>query len=318
MDETRTSRHQLIQKIEAELNSRVICFILSPEGASIAEDVVPPLFHQLMIVGKVPRLAVILSARGGAPEASLRLLALLREFCDHLSIIPGYRLLSSASFLALGADEIIMTPLSELGPVHIQTGNPLAPMGNDSNPVWVNPYDILAYIDLVKSQGGDAEIIFGEIGVHPLAIGAAFRAYNLAKNIAQKSLMYSKRTYSKTDCEKVIEAFVGNVPSSSVAFSRLECLHDLKLPVAYASPSLEQNLGILLNLYNSITSFCSEYEIDQVTKRETRQITPAILESTKVTALHRRKLERIAQPDGAIIEAPGWGGWIDETIQEAM
>ncbi len=318
MDETRAARHQLIQKIEAERNSRVICYILSPEGASIAEDVIPPLFHQLMVTGRVPKLDVVLSARGGAPEASLRLLSLLREFCDHLAIIAGYRLLSSASFLALGADEIVMTPLSELGPVHIQTGNPLAPVGNDGNPIWVNPYDIFAYIDLAKSHGGNAEMIFGELGVHPLAVGAAVRAYNLAKNVAQKSLSYSRRNYSKTDGEKIVEAFVGNISSSSLAFSRTECLHDLKLPVTFASPSQEQNLGLLLNLYNKITSYSSEYEIDQVTKRETRQITPAILESTKVTALHRRKLERVAQPDGAIVEAPGWGGWVDETVQEAM
>lgn len=318
MDQTRTERHKALETIERERSSKVIAYVLSPENASVAEDIIPPLFHQLMTMGKQPRLDVILSARGGSPEAAWRILSLIREFTDYLTVIVGYRVFSAAAFLALGADEIIMTPLSELGPVHIQTGSPLAPVANDGNPTWVVPYDILSYFELAKQQGVPPEIYFGELDIHPLVVGSAMRAYNIAKLAAKKCLLSSSNKLNNTQLEKIISAFVGDTPSSSMPFVRKECQDELGLPVKHLPANLDPVLGNLINQYNQLVSYSTGFEQDPISGREARTITPAILESLNLTIVHRRKLERIANPDGTINEVPGFGGWADETIQEAM
>ncbi|MBU0734226.1 MAG: hypothetical protein KKG10_08760, partial [Proteobacteria bacterium] len=42
---------------------------------------------------------------------------MLREFCEKLAVLVPFRAHSAGTTLALGADEIVMGPLGELGPV---------------------------------------------------------------------------------------------------------------------------------------------------------------------------------------------------------
>ncbi len=318
MDPTRNERHQAIERIEAERNSKVISYILHPEGASIADDVVPPLYHQLMTMGRTDRLDVILASRGGSPESAWRILTILREFTDHLSVIVGFKAFSAAAFIALGADEIVMSPLSELGPVHIQTASPLAPIGADGNPAWVSPYDIMTYVEYAKTNGANPEMIFGDIDLHPLVLGSAMRAYNLAKMVSTKCLGLSSKARGQGEMDRIVDAFIGGTHSSSMPFTRFDCLEELKLPVTYASPQLEASIGMLVSVYNQSVSYSSEPETDPVSKREYRTITPAILESLGLTQVYKRRIERIVTPEGNVTEVPGWGGWMNETVQEAM
>lgn len=317
MDDTRQQRLDLITHIEAERKSRVLCYALS-DGASVADDAIPPLYHQLLTMGRQQRLDVVLTARGGAPESVWRVLGLLREFADHLSVVVAFRIYSAATFIALGADEIVMTPLSELGTTHIQTASPLAPVGNDGNPVWVNPYDMLSFIDLAKSLEVSGDSIIAEMGVHPLVIGSAMRAYNITKQVARKCMGLSKRPSTSAEIDKVVEAFVGGHHSSTLGYSRLECATDLRLPVTFCPNSLEQSLGMLMSLYGQKINYSSDYETDPISKHEYRTVTPAIIETLKMTQVHKRRLEKIPGAEGAMQEVPGWGGWMDDTIQEAF
>ena len=318
MDETRSQRKNLIKAIETERKSKLVCYYLSPDQASVADDVVPPLYHTLSMLGKQPRLDVLISARGGSPEAAWRVLSLLREYTEHLAVIVGYRMHSASSFLALGADEIIMTPISELAPVHIQSASPMGPVGPDENPVWINPYDLTTYIEFAKSTGASADEIINQLQLHPLAIGNAMRGYQLAKDVAAKCIRLATRQTSDADVERIANIFTRNVNSSMMPFTRRECAYEIGLPVTTLSPSLEREVGILINIYNEIVGYSTPYEHDPISKLESRTITPAILESTPLTIVHRRKIDKMVLPDGKVSETPGWGGWNDETIQEAM
>jgi hypothetical protein len=225
---------------------------------------------------------------------------------------------SASSFIALGADEIIMTPISELAPIHIQSASPMGPVGPDENPVWINPYDLTTYVDFAKSIGAAPDEILNQFQLHPLAIGNAMRGWHLARDVAMKCISMAKRTVPKEEAARIADAFTRNVNSSAMPFTRRECAYDLGLPVTTLSPSLEREVGILINLYNEIVMYSTPFEPDPISKHESRTITPAILESVPLTIVHRRKIEKITLPDGKTQEIPGWGGWNDETVQELM
>ena len=65
----------------------------------------------------------------------LALAGLLREYCDHLSVIVGTRVQGAGSLLALGADEVVIGPLSELGGVEAIRNHPLLPRAEGGQPV---------------------------------------------------------------------------------------------------------------------------------------------------------------------------------------
>jgi hypothetical protein len=318
MDDTRSQRKNLIKAIETERKSKLVCYYLSPDNASVADDVIPPLYHTLSVIGKQPRLDVLISARGGSPEASWRVLSLLREYTDYLTIIVGYRMHSASSFIALGADEIIMTPISELAPVHIQSASPMGPVGPDDGQVWINPYDLTTYVDFAKSIGANPDEIINQFQLHPLAIGNAMRGWHLAKDVAKKCISLAKRQTTPQETERIANLFTRDINSSMMPFTRRECAFDLNLPVTTLSPSLERETGILINIYNELVTYSSPYEHDPITKLESRTITPAILESSALTIIHRRKIDKLVLPDGKVTESPGYGGWNDETVQEAL
>lgn len=318
MDETRTQRKNLIKAIETERKSKLVCYFLSPDQASIADDVIPPLYHTLSVLGKQPRIDVLISARGGSPEAAWRVLSLFREYTDHLAVIVGYRMHSASSFIALGADEVIMTPISELSPIHIQSASPMGPVGPDENPVWINPYDLTTYVDFAKSIGATPDEVINQFQLHPLAVGNAMRGWHLARAVAIKCIGLAKRQTTKEEAERIADAFTRNINSSAMPFTRRECAYELGLPVTTLSPSLEREVGILINIYNEIVNYSTPFEPDPISKLESRTITPAILESDPLTIVHRRKIDKVTLPDGKVQEMPGWGGWNDETVQELM
>lgn len=308
MDDTRKQRHGLITAIETERKSKVLVYMLSPRGASVADDVVPPLFHQLITMGRVPRLDLFISARGGSPESVWRVLSLLREYADHLSVILPGQLFSASAFLALGADEIVMTPLSELGPMHIQT------MKSDHEEKhFINPFDLIEYMRFANEWGVDTTTAFDKIEEDPQIIGKAVRAYRLAEQVCAKSLGLSSRKHSKSDCDAIVSEFISNSHSSNLPFTPADC-RLMGLPVTKVSDNLERTIASLQSMYMKLVN--AQLPTDSPEGGASRVISPAILETTRLTLVHKRRLEH--GPEGSLRETPGWGGWMDDTIQEAM
>ncbi len=310
MDETRNKRHELISAIEAERGSKVLTYMLSPQGASVADDVVPPLFHQLMTMGRQTKIDLMISARGGSPEAVWRVLSLLREFCDHLSVIVPGQLFSASAFIALGADEIIMSPISELGPMHIQT---VRSEPDDEASRFINPFDIMEYMRFASFWDVDTTTAFDRIEIDPMMLGSAMRAHNLAVEVCEKAVALSGKKYEEDEAMNIVSEFVTGSYSSNLPFTRRGC-KELGLPVIDASPSLESKIGNLNNLY--LKQVSTRVPIDSGSQEQAHTVTPAILESLRLTLVHRRRIELI--PGGGVKETPGWGGWMDDTIQEAM
>jgi hypothetical protein len=102
-----------IKEIEALRGSRVLVFAAS----SLDMEILPTLYEQCRSIGHVPRLDVVLQCRGGIVNAARRIALLLRQFGDRLAFIVPYHCESSATILALAADEIIAGDLAMFSPI---------------------------------------------------------------------------------------------------------------------------------------------------------------------------------------------------------
>lgn len=80
-------------------------------------DLLPELYDQLRAIGPQRQLDVLLQSPGGVVNGARRIALLLREFAEELSIIVPFRCESSATMLALGADEIVAGPLAIFSPI---------------------------------------------------------------------------------------------------------------------------------------------------------------------------------------------------------
>jgi len=95
-----------------------------PHGivAHIAHDAlesidIPVLCDILLNIGYVKTLNLILSSPGGEGTVVEKFVSLCREQCQKFRVIIPHEAKSAATLIALGADEIIMGPSSELGPI---------------------------------------------------------------------------------------------------------------------------------------------------------------------------------------------------------
>lgn len=110
-----------IAQIESLRNSKVLVF----NASNLDMEILPALYQQLLQMGKVPRLDVVLQSKGGEVNAARRIALLLREFTDHLCFIVPYYCESSATILALAADEIIAGSMAVFSPIdpHLHGGD---------------------------------------------------------------------------------------------------------------------------------------------------------------------------------------------------
>src|SRR3989338_9223480 len=118
-------KKQLIQQIEGLRKSRVITYLTSdrqgPFNARIAIDVIPLISKQLQTIRKTDNIDLFLYSAGGDTMVPWRLVSMIREHCDKFSVIVPYKAHSAATMIALGADEIVMSNLSEISPIDPST-----------------------------------------------------------------------------------------------------------------------------------------------------------------------------------------------------
>lgn len=69
---------------------------------------------------KFPKLDVVLHTPGGDADATFLITKLLHAHSDHVAIIVPYYAKSAGTILCLGADELVVSELSELGPLDVQ------------------------------------------------------------------------------------------------------------------------------------------------------------------------------------------------------
>lgn len=253
-----TERTPLIDEIEQARSSKVICYLTSIRRgleSTIASDAVRVFFDHLLTLPErpVPQIDLLLVSNGGESTVPWRLIPLLREFGTKISVLVPFRAYSAATLIALGADEIVMHPFAEMGPIDPTVTNAFNPTDPRGNPVGISVEDVKAYVNFIKTTAGinhEEELIKAiEVlaeKVHPLALGNVERFIAQSRMIARKLLL----THLGKDEEHKIDEIVENMASKLYfhghPINRVEAQRDLHLKVVHPAPQIETTMW---NLY---------------------------------------------------------------------
>jgi hypothetical protein len=183
----------LIAEVTALLGGPVIAYWNNPMGSVCHNDVVA-LYEILGKLGQHETLYLFLKSAGGTGQASLRLVNLLRQYCQRLVALVPLECASAATMIALGANEILMGPLAYLTAVDTSLTHALSPVDRDNDRVSVSLDELTRVIRLWQNeqQAGEKENPYRALfeHVHPLVIGAVDRAESLSIMLCKELLAY--------------------------------------------------------------------------------------------------------------------------------
>lgn len=254
-------RLPLIKKIEDLRGSKVICYLTSLRpnvSAQMAEDAVRVFFDHLALLPgrKIEKLDIFLCSNGGSGTVPWRLVSLFREYAKSFNVLIPYRAYSAASLLALGADEIVMHPFAELGPIDPTVANDFNPV-EQGRRIGISVEDVTAYVNFIKETVGithEDELIKAiEIlanKVHPLALGNVERFIAQSRMIARKILRTHMRKANDHIIDEIIENMASRLYFHGHPINRREAKEDLRLKInADPGQALEDVIWELYRLY---------------------------------------------------------------------
>ena len=260
------SKSDIIKKIEEKRGSKIITYITNdrpgPVNARVAMDIIPIISEQLRKIGKVKKIDLFLYTAGGDTMVPWRLVSMIREYCDTFSVIVPYKAHSAGTMIALGADEIVMSDLSEISPIDPSTANVFNPMdpNNPQGRIPISVEDVIAYFDLAKNKFGiksdeDLTKIFNKFTesnpqIHPLALGNINRTHNLIRLIAKRLLKSHTTPMREDQIEKIVEFFTEKLYSHTYFIGRKEAKEEL---------GVNSVINADLELSNLMSDLYSEY-----------------------------------------------------------
>lgn len=244
------TRKAIYERIESERSGRpLIVYATSNRvGAygSMADDVIPEFVKQVQLVPAEKReVDVLLVSRGGDPMVAWRIVTLLRERFDAFDVLLPYEAYSAATLLALGANNIIMHPFSNLGPVDPQMVIPKKAdsEGNIQEQQIAGAEDVRSFLEFVREDVKVSdqaqlekalELVCKDVGA--LRLGGAKRAIQLSVSLAEKLLNLHITDSSKA--KAISEALSHSFYHHGYAVGPKEA-KDMGLPITYADGNLK-------------------------------------------------------------------------------
>lgn len=259
---------------------------------------------------------LFLYTRGGDINAVWALVSLIREFDRDFQVLVPFRCHSSGTLAALGADKIVMGPLSELSPIDPTTGNQFNPK-EGGKLLGISVEDVTSFRKFISSQlngkdhtpledavvGSDQYQPFLQKltdSVHPLALGNVQRVLLQIRQLAEKLLQLHPR--KNEDPEKIIDDLTTKFYSHLHMINRLEAKDILGDRVVNAPAKLTAAMDNLLRSYEEDfnlrrTFYLTKYLGDKL--EDDVRFVGGLLESTarsylfvtQATARQRTKLQ---------------------------
>lgn len=255
-------RKELFTKLETELQARVLALVTGDRQhmeTRVAADCLPLVSEHLSHIGPVERLALFLYTPGGDSIAGWGLVHLLRQYCQHLSVVVPFRALSCGTLMALGADEILMGRHGLLSPIDPSVGSPYnppapgAPQPGQTQLLPVSVEDMVGFLDLariefgVKSEASLVEILKVLADkVHPLALGAVYRAREQSSDLAKRLLGRQLDDEAKVD--RIVRRLSKELPTHNYLIGREEA-RAIELPLSEPTEVVEELMWALYKEY---------------------------------------------------------------------
>jgi hypothetical protein len=241
----------IIKKLNKALGGTLVTYFNNPRGSVCHDDVVA-LYELLEKIGPQKKIYLFIKSSGGNGQASLRLVNLLRQYCDEMIAVAPLECASAATMIALGANEIHMGPMAYLTPVDTSLTHALSPIDRDNDRVSVSLDELTRVVRLWEAQKSDSsENPYQELfkHVHPLVIGAVDRAESLSIMLCKELLAYHIK--EDEEAAKIASALNEKYPSHGYPILFEEAKR-IGLKVSRLSPEINSLLLELNQLYSEM------------------------------------------------------------------
>jgi len=280
-------RVHLIEQIEQQNESRVIILVTGDRPIAptvIADDSLRPLYDHLLRIrqeesGKAKRIDLILYSRGGHAETPWKFVTKVRQFCNEFCVVIPYKAHSAATMIALGADRILVSPMSELGPIdpmiHVDANSPgqskflMPDLGVE---------DVAAYLTFLRDRAHltDQAALADSIKaladhLTPTLLGRMERVYSHIRLVARKLLSLRQPPLDESTINSITEVLTEKMYAHGHGISHDEA-KAIGLPVDMMDVNLESLTWQLLEDYEAelnllATADASSYFPDDATNR---------------------------------------------------
>ena len=248
-------RLELYRQLEAKRGRPLFAYVTSSRQnatGGMAADAVAEITDQLQALPPEARsLDLLIVSHGGDPTVAWRIVSLIRERVDTFSVLIPQAAFSAATLIALGADEIVMHPHGNLGPVDPQIIVPRQDkQGKPTEPVSFGSEDLNAFLEFARDSVGltdQSELLsvfqkfLDEVGAVP--VGKAARGSQLAISLSKRLLtqyMFAKDGEQR-QAETIAEQLNKRYFHHGHAVGRSEA-RDLGLKIAEPNADVEETM----------------------------------------------------------------------------
>lgn len=242
---------KIVQRIDGMLDGTFLTYWTSEAGSICGNDV-QAMYEVLRTVQPTGRATLFVKSDGGDGQSALRLIHLLREYVDHLTVLVPLACASAATMLALGADEIHMGPLAYLTPVDTSLEHSLGPVDPRNETALVGQDELERVVALWEKHARQDNVNpFQELYkyLHPLVIGAVDRSTSLSIRLCTEMLRHHMD--DPEEAERIAHALNADYPAHEYPIIPREAQR-LGLKINSLSPELNETLLELNHFYSEM------------------------------------------------------------------
>jgi hypothetical protein len=245
-------RKELLEKLEKMRNSKVIVYF---SYTPLDDRILVPLYRELSHIGKTKKIDLFLYSYGGAVDTPYKVVMLIREFCEEFSVIVPFSAKSAASMIVLGADEVVMGPISELGPIDPLVKHPCY------KDFWIPVQALRCCFEYIEemiynsSNPEVSEIIINSVlnKLDPWLIGDCEKALKASKQYAESLLSKYMLKDDKEKIKSVTHNLTNGYFSHGYPIGRQEA-KEMGLSITEATGELWDTIWELYLVYQSLFS----------------------------------------------------------------
>ena len=258
-----TTRIDCYRELEEFRQRPLLVYVtgVSPgKSGQMAVDSIPGFLDQLQALPvDLEALDLLIVSMGGDPTVAWRIVSLIRERVKEFSVLIPQAAFSAATLIALGADEIVMHPNGNLGPVDPQIEVQRA-QGDQQRELRFGSEDLVAFLQFVRDSVGlsdqrELAKVFGRVcdAVGPVPIGVATRGSQLSLAMGEKLLRMHMKDDQAQKAPIIAEELNKNFFHHGYPVSRSEAI-EIGLKIA------ERNLALETLLWKTWKSVEDELE----------------------------------------------------------
>lgn len=252
--ELRNLRHGRIKKLEELRKSKIIIYY----SWDMLDHADAQQFYEILDLysPKIENIDLFILSPGGFSDPAFKIARLFQEYTQNrgrFSVLIPYYAKSAATILALGADEIVMGPSSELGPI-----DPQIEITDKSGRKRMVPLlalkDALKFIkDDIKENPSLTGMYWPQMeGIDVMSLGHYNREIESAKQYAIQLLQARMFTDDKTKSEKTATKLVDFYKNHRYVIDRKEAKEELELNIVDAKPEEWNAMWQLHKLYDTV------------------------------------------------------------------